>query len=131
MDGLEEQEIEGIWQRVKRYLDLSKIKSVDEMNQQQELSQAMEIRTNADNINPQSNMGFLTDRGFPSEAIHNENIRNELLGQNIKSLIVRGVQRFQIRKGAQTFESDGRTVRAGQFLSGTTKEKALESLRRL
>lgn len=128
MDGLEEQEIEGIWQRIKTYIDLKKIKSVDAINQKEELARVMGISTPSDGKNPQSNMNFLVNRGFPKEAIQNEKIRNEILSNSIVGLKVKGVQRFQIAKGAKSFISNGRTIKAGQFLKGTTKESALKGL---
>ena len=74
--------------------------------------------------NPQAMMDFLIEKGFPNEASDNQNIKKELLGNRINEITVRGLPRFQIRKGTPTVDG----VKAGQFISGKTRDQAVDSL---
>jgi hypothetical protein len=132
MDSLPEDEIEAIWQRSKRYLDLNKIKSVSRKMIQEEIREEMR---NANvprdrERNPQALMDFLIFKGFPEEAASNDKIVNELLSDNVKEIKVKGKTRFQIAKGTPSFTTpEGKTIRAGQFIGGGTKEGAIKNLR--
>lgn len=81
-------------------------------------------------VNPQAANEFLIMRGFPEEAAKNQKIVTEILGQNIRQTTVRGVLRFQIAKGAPSFrDKEGKLIKAGQFLPGTTKDRAIKGLK--
>ena len=87
MDSLDEQEIESIWQREKKYVDARKIRSVTKEGIQQEILEKLKsVKTTGDN--PQSNSDFLIKRKFPEVASKNPNIRKELLKDNIR--IIKG-----------------------------------------
>ncbi len=130
MDSLPEEEIESIWKRIKTYIDTDKIKSIstkmiaDEI--QNEMSKANVPASR--NVNPQSMMDFLTNRGFHKEASKNARIKNEIIGMRIRMITVRGTERFQIAKGTKSFKFDGKIIKAGQFISGKTKDEAVKSL---
>ena len=78
----------------------------------------------AQETNPQAMMDFLIEKGFPKEASENVKISNEILGNRISQITVRDAPRFQIAKGTPTVDG----VRAGQFISGKTKDEAIKSL---
>ena len=78
MEGLDEQEIEGIWTRIKKYIDLNKITAADKTNQKKQLEDIMSIQTAGDNATPQATMDYLVKKHFPSEAIKNKKINSEL-----------------------------------------------------
>ena len=129
-DTLIASEILGIWKRIKHYLDLDSITATDKMNQQKQLQDLMTNPSKGSSEFP-GNMDTLIDNGFPSEFVQNSEIRNELLSGRIKEIQVRGVTRFQISGGTPSIRGKGTTfkVRGGSFLGGTTREKALESLK--
>jgi len=127
MDSLDEQEIESIWQREKKYVDARKIRSVTKEGIQQEILEKLKsVKTTGDN--PQSNSDFLIKRKFPEVASKNPNIRKELLKDNIRIIKVKGKQRFQVAKGTPTVFLDGKKIKAGQFLSGKTEAEAIKNL---
>lgn len=129
MDSLPEDEIEAIWQRQKKYIDLDDIKSVTKTGVQEEIKNLMKGASVPDQQNPQANNDFLTERGFPKEATSNPKIFQEILETKIKKVSVKGVDRFQLKAGTSSFRTpDGRLVKAGQFLGGTSREFALKSL---
>ncbi len=131
MDSLPEDEIEAIWQRNKRYIDITQIKSVSREMIQDEIREALRTsRVPRDReVNPQSTAEFLIDRGFPEEASKNPKILAGLLKDNIKEIQVKGVSRFQLTKGTPSFtDVEGKQVRAGQFLSGKTQTEAVDKL---
>ena len=78
----------------------------------------------AKEVNPQAMMDFLIERGFPKVASENTKISNELLGNRISEFTIKGIPRFQIAKGTPTVDG----VKAGQFISGKTKDEAIKSL---
>lgn len=130
MDSLPEDEIEAIWERVKSYLDLTRIKSVSRGMVRDEIENAMLNARVSQQKNPQSTMDFLVDRGFPYEAVKNQKVINELLTNNVKDIRVKGKLRFIIKKGTPTFRFQGKKIKAGQFLSGRTQDEAVESLKK-
>lgn len=83
----------------------------------------------AKQVNPQSMMDFLISRGFHTEASKNAKIKTELIRMRIKVIEIKGVQRFQIAKGTTSFKFDGKIIKAGQFVSGKTKDEATKSLK--
>jgi len=78
MEGLDEQEIEGIWTRIKKYIDLSQITAGDKINQKKQLEEAMNIQTAGDGKTPQANMDHLIKKKFPAAAIKSPKIQSEL-----------------------------------------------------
>ena len=84
MDGLAETEIEGIWTRIKRYINLDEVTAGDPTNQKEQLKRAMSIKTYGDGKTAQGNMDFLIKRGFPKQAIKNRQIQSELM-QSVKN----------------------------------------------
>ena len=126
MDSLPEEMIEQIWERNKAYIDTKEIKSISAKMIADEIESAMRKARvpAAKEVNPQSQMDFLIERGFPKEASENVKISNEILGTRIKEITVKGIPRFQITKGTPTVDG----VKAGQFISGKTKDQAIKSL---
>lgn len=130
MDGLEAQEIEGIWKRVKHYLDLSQITAADLGNMASQLSDTMNIKTSGDGRTEQGNMDFLRNRGFPDRAVNDPRIRNELLATRIQEIKINGKTRFQTRAGTRDGKALGGTLLKGQTLSeaiGDLSAKAAET----
>lgn len=127
MDKEADEEIESIWEREKKYIDVKKIRGVSREQIQQGIKKQLES-VSTRGKNPQANSEFLIKKGFPERASENRKIREELLSDNIKEIKVRGKTRFQIAKGTPTTKIDGKTVRAGQFISGKTKEQATKNL---
>jgi len=127
MDRETEEEIESIWERTKKYIDVNQIKGVSKSQIQAEIRRQLE-NVSARGKNPQSNADFLISKGFPKEASKNEKIRRELLTDNIVAIKVRGRTRFQVARGTPTVVIDGKQIRAGQFLAGKTEEEAIKNL---
>lgn len=128
-DTLVDSEILGIWQRIKRYLNLDAISATDKMNQKEQLRSAMESPAQTSAAFP-VNLDTLVDNGFPNEFVENPEIRKQLLQSQIQSFQVRSVTRFQIAKGTASIQlPTGKFLRAGQFLGGKSEQEALESLR--
>lgn len=131
MDSLPEDEIEAIWQRNKKYIDVNQIKSVSTKMIQDEIREALRTANvpQEREVNPQSTSEFLVAKGFPEEAAKNQKILTELLQDNVREIQVRGASRFQIAKGTPTFiDLEGKQVRAGQFLAGKNQSEAVEKL---
>lgn len=127
MDSVSEDEIEGIWGRVKVYIDVKNIRSISSGMIVDEIENEMRtavVPAGREEI-VQANMDFLIERGFPEQAAENASISSEILLQRISSKTVRGKTRFQITKGTPTFGS----IKAGQFIKGKTKEEAVRSLK--
>jgi len=121
-DTLIESEILGIWGRIRAYLDLDSITSVDKMNMKTQLRDTME-RPSKDSASFPGNMDTLVNNGFPSEFVENQQIRNELLEKRIKAIKIRGVTRYQATAGTR----DGKAL-GGIFLKGKTMEEAITDL---
>jgi len=129
VDTLVSSEILGIWGRIKNYVDLDKIKSVDALNQKEELRRAMQSPTRKSGAYS-GNMNTLIEKGFPGAFVENETIREELLGEKLREITVKGTTRYQIEKGTPTYSSiTGAEIRAGQFVGGTSKTEAVKSLK--
>lgn len=132
MDSLTDKEFEGIWQRNKKYIQLDKIKSITRRNIKEEIAEA--VRTSSapskkKAFNPQANSNFLLRRGFAERASRTKNIVEELLAENVNLVKVRNQPRYQIKKGSATIRTkSGKVIKAGQFISGKTKEEAIENL---
>lgn len=131
MDSLPEDEIEAIWQRIKVYIQTDKVKSIstrmiaEEIENEMNNAHVPESRKKT----PQSFMGFLIQRGFPREAAKNDKIKSEIISSRIILLKVKGKDRFQLGKGTPTFKTkEGRQIKAGQFISGKTKDEATKKL---
>lgn len=108
MDSLKDDEVEGIWKRVKKYIDLNEIKSADKMNQKRELNELLEKTTTAkDNKNPQSSMQKLKDFGFSDRALKNESIRNELKQNSLKNYEEKQSEKFKIEEKKEITISKG------------------------
>lgn len=130
-DTLVASEILGIWKRIRRYLDIDSITATDKMNQQKQLQDLMTNPSKGSSEFP-GNMDTLVDNGFPSEFVGNPEIRNDLLSGRIREIKVRGTTRFQIAGGTPFVRGEGKSfkVRGGLFLPGTSREKALEGLKK-
>ena len=135
MDSLPEDEIEAIWSRVKHYIDTKNIKSISRQSIADELER--EMLSDTTSANEQANSKFLIKRGFvdvalgikPAKDGYVENIREELLEDNIRAIRVKEGTRFQVAKGTPTFITlEGKTIRAGQFLSGKSQADAIKQL---
>lgn len=125
MDDLSANEIEGIWQRSKKYFDTKDIKNPDEKNIEKVLSDASAPREKG--RNPQSNFKFLIRAGFAKKASENEKIKREILEGSVREVKAKGKTRFQIAKGFKSQKSkSGRVFKAGQFLPGANKNQAIE-----
>lgn len=132
MDSLPEDEIEAIWSRLKAYIDVRDVKSISRNMIAEEIENAMVTSRvpTAREKNPQAMMGFLVERGFPERAARNPNIIEDVLQSQIIESEVRGRTRFRIKKGTPSFkDKKGRIIRGGQFVAGTTRGKAVKSLR--
>lgn len=129
IDSLPEDEIEAIWSRIKAYIDTANVKSItmamikDEIESEMRSPSKKSVPSEKE-IRDQSTMDFLIEKGFPKEASENIKISNEILGSRIKQITVRDAPRFQIAKGTPTVDG----VKAGQFISGKTKDEAIKSL---
>ena len=128
MESLTDQEIEGVWIRLKRYIPTDQIKGVTKEDQKRELDIMLRtIRTKNDTDT--ANMVFLRERGFHNRAIDVKKIRSELLADNVRTVEIRGQKRYVIAKGTPTFtDASGKRVKAGQFISGKTEAEAINSL---
>lgn len=129
MDSLPSEEIESIWTRIKAYIDTANVKSISMAMIKDEIENEMRSPSKkavpaAKETNPQAMMDFLIEKGFPKEASENVKISNEILGTRIKEITVKGIPRFQITKGTPTVDG----IKAGQFISGKTKDQAIKSL---
>lgn len=130
MDSLPEDEIEQIWSRVKAYINTKNISSISTKMIADEIENEMigaNVPTEKER-NPQAMMDFLTLKGFHKEASKNIKIKKELVGMRIREIEIRGVKRFQIVKGTSTFKFDGKSIKAGQFISGKTRDEAVKKL---
>ena len=121
-DTLIDSEVLGVWERIRAYLDLSSITSVDKMNMQAQLKEVMERPAKNSSDFP-DNMDTLVEHNFPSEFISKPQIRNELLEKRIKAIKIRGVTRYQATAGTR----DGKAL-GGIFLKGKTMEEAITDL---
>lgn len=128
-DTLVNSEILGIWNRIKKYIDLNTITAVDQSNQKDQLKRAMQDpKIKSDQF--KQNMDTLVDKGFSSAFVENEDARGDLLAGKILEFEIKGTPRFRIAKGIPTFQTrEGKTIRAGQFLKGTDIETALRDLK--
>ena len=127
MESLDEQEIQSIWERVKKYVEIKDIKGVTKTQFQEQIKQKMESVEDRGK-NSQANMDFLIRKGFVKRALDTPSIQKELYSTEIRTVEVRGGTRFQVAKGTPTTTINGKQVRAGQFLSGKTKEEAVKNL---
>ncbi len=127
MDSLPEDEIEAIWQRVKAKIDTKKVKSISKKMIAEEIEN--ELRSAESGPNTQATGNFLIQHKFADNAVANKKILDSLISDRIVSIQVRGITRFQIKKGSTSLEiAPKKFIRAGQFLSGKTKDEAIASL---
>lgn len=125
------QEIEGIWKRVKQYIDTKQIKSISRDMIAEEIETQMLSSTvpRDREKNPQATMDFLVHVRFPQAIAKNKTITNTIIGGRIKAVKVKGRTRFQIIKGTPTIRFDGKSIRAGQFVAGKTESDAIKNIR--
>ena len=73
MDSLDADEIESIWEREKKYIDIKKVKSVSKAGIQKEILEQIQ-GVKATGRNPQSNTDFLIKRKGRNLLSKNRNI---------------------------------------------------------
>lgn len=125
LEDYPDSEIQGIWKRVKVYIDTNEVKVVGKDALAQELKQRMlnPVKTSFQS-NPQASLDFLVAVDFHLAAAKNSEIQRELLKRAVISIQVKGKTRYRIAKGIK----DGKNIRGGRFLRGKTQDEALDDL---
>jgi hypothetical protein len=133
MDSLPDDEIEGIWFRLRKYIDINSIEGLEKDEIAAELDARIR-RVNATAANPQARGDFLADRGFARRALDVEPIYSLFYVERIRRIKItskKGKQFHRMQyKGAPIKLSDGKTIRSGHFVKGKSEAEAIEHLKK-
>lgn len=131
MDSLPEDDIEAIWGRIKKPLNLDEINAKNKDDFQRQVKDLMDSAyyPTREGAPYQQSVKFLIEKGIAGRLAKNDKVLKEILQRKVGKTTVKGKQRFIIKKGVPTFaSSSGKQIRAGQFLKGKSVDEATQDL---
>lgn len=132
MDSLPDEEIEGIWFRTSRYINLDDI----EPGSKREIAEQLDRKIRAVNktaANPQARGDFLANKGLAERVVDIKNIFTSFFSGQVRQIKQKTrsgqtVTRHQY-KGKTVKLGSGRFLKSGQFLRGRNESEAIEHLK--